>query len=36
MVYVTCRSGETAPLHLTFTADAEPRTIILEKSVRKA
>ena len=31
MVYVTCRSGETAPLHLTFTADAEPRTIILEK-----
>ena len=28
MVYVTCRSGETAPLHLTFTADAEPRTII--------
>ena len=36
MVYVTCRSGETAPLHLTFTADAEPRTIILEKSVRRA
>lgn len=35
MVYVTCRSGETAPLHLTFTEDAEPRTIILEKSVRK-
>ena len=31
MVYVTCRSGETAPLHCTFTADAEPRTIILEK-----
>lgn len=36
MVYVTCRSGETAPLHLTFTTDAEPRTIILEKSVRRA
>ncbi len=36
MVYVTCRSGETAPLHLTFTPDAEPRTIILEKNVKKA
>ena len=35
MVYVTCRSGETAPLHLTFTADAEPRTIILVDPVRK-
>lgn len=33
MVYVTCRSGETAPLHLTFTADAEPRTIILENQL---
>lgn len=31
MVYVTCRSGETAALHLTFEPDAKPRTIILEK-----
>ncbi len=31
MVYVTCRSGETAALYLTFEPDAKPRTIILEK-----
>lgn len=36
MIYVTCRSGETAPLHLTFSPDAKPRTIILEKNVKKA
>lgn len=31
MVYVTCRSGDTAALYLTFDPEASPRTIVLEK-----
>lgn len=31
MIYLTSESGETAPIELTFSDDAEPQTIILEK-----